>query len=57
MRQVLIKIIIFIVFLIILTIINISVFRSDVPLLWFITFIGSVIGLIYFPYKRMFKIK
>jgi len=34
-----------------------TVFRSSFPLLWFVTFIGSVIGLIYFPYNKFFKIK
>jgi hypothetical protein len=57
MRRNLVRIILFIILLIFLFIINMTVFRSSFPLLWFVTFIGSVIGLIYFPYNKFFKIK
>lgn len=57
MRELSTKIIIFIILLVLLIIINQFAFRSEFPLLWFITFIGSVIGLIYFPYNKFFKNK
>lgn len=50
------KITLFIVFLIILIIGNMYIFRSDYPQLSFITIIGSLIGLIFIPYNKLFKI-
>jgi hypothetical protein len=57
MRTLFVKIILFIIMLIALFIINMIAFRSDYPLSWLITFIWSVIFVIYFPYIKFFKIK
>jgi hypothetical protein len=32
------------------------IFRSDYPYLSFITLIGSVIGLLFIPYNKLFKL-
>jgi len=50
------KICIFILFLFIIAVINVQIFRSDYPQLSFITIIGSVIGLIFIPYNKLFKL-
>ena len=55
MKSLLLKLILFILFLTILIVINMYIFRSSYPLLSFITIIGSVIGLIYIPYNKLFK--
>lgn len=57
MKILFLKIILFMITLIVIFIINMVAFRSDYPLSWFITFIGSVILMIYFPYIKFFKIK
>lgn len=51
------KIIAFFFFLIGLYYLNMFAFRSEFPAITVITFIGSVIGLIFFPYNKFFKIK
>lgn len=56
MKSLLVKIILFKLFLIMLIIGNMYIFRSDYPQLSFITIIGSVIGLIFIPYNKLFKI-
>lgn len=56
MKIFLIKIILFILFLITLIIGNMYIFRSDYPVLSFITSIGSVLGLIFIPYNKLFKL-
>lgn len=55
MRSLLLRALAFILILVALVYINMWVFRSFMPMAWFITFIGSVIGLILFPYKKFFK--
>lgn len=55
MKQTAVKAIAFLVVLIFLLLANLEVFRSDLPYLAFITIIGSVIFLIYFPYNKFFK--
>lgn len=57
MKSNILKIIIFILIIIAIIILNMYVFRSDVPMLWFITLIGSVVAFLYFPYNKFFKIK
>lgn len=56
MKILITKIILFIIFLIMLIIGNMYVFRSDYPMLSLITSIGSVIGLIFIPYNKLFKL-
>lgn len=56
MKILLVKIILFILFLGILIIGNLYIFRNDYPALSFITIIGSVIGLIFIPYNKLFKL-
>jgi len=56
MKVLITKIILFIIFLIIIIIGNMYIFRSDYPTLSFITIIGSVIGLIFIPYNKLFKL-
>jgi len=55
MKKLAVRIIIFIIMIVILVILNMMVFRSPYPTLWFITSTLSVIGLICFPYKKYFK--
>lgn len=55
MRKLIIKVIAFLIMLVVLFYINLMVFRSDYPYLWFITLVGSVIGLILFPYNKYFN--
>lgn len=57
MKSNILKIIIFILIIIAIIILNMYIFRSDVPMLWFITLIGSVVAFLYFPYNKFFKIK
>lgn len=55
MKLLLLKIILFIMFIVALVIGNMYVFRSDYPMASFFTFIGSVIILIFIPYNKLFK--
>lgn len=36
-----------------LVVLNMVVFRSAFPMLWFVTLIGSVVILIIFPYNKL----
>lgn len=55
MRKTAFKALVFVLILIALAVVNMYAFRSDFPKLWFITLIGSVIGLLLFPYEKFFK--
>lgn len=55
MQKTVFKIFLFTLILISVIILNMIAFRSDLPKLWFITLIGSVIVLIFFPYNKFFN--
>lgn len=57
MKSVFFKGIAFFVIIIALFAINMIVFRSDYPMFWFVTLLGSVVTLIIFPYKKFFNLK
>lgn len=57
MRKQILKVLAFIILLVVMFYINLQVFRSEMPSLWFVTLIGSVIGLILLPYNKFFNIK
>jgi len=57
MRKTVLRLLIFALLVIILLVINLQVFRSEIPSFTIITLLGSVIGLLYFPYKTFFKTK
>jgi hypothetical protein len=57
MRKTVFKAFVFTIIIIAIVIVNMYVFRSELPILWLITLIGSVIGLIFFPYKTFFNNK
>lgn len=55
MSNTILKIFTAILLLIAIIVLNMWVFRSDTPMLWLVTFIGSVIFLIKFPYNKLIK--
>jgi hypothetical protein len=57
MKLLILKVIAFLFLLIGLYYANMYAFRSDFPAITVITFIGSVILLVFFPYNKFFKIK
>lgn len=57
MRKTVFRALVYLIMIITLVVINMYVFRSDFPKFTIITLLGSVIGLIYFPYKTFFNIK
>lgn len=57
MRKTVFKALVFILLIIAIAVINLYIFRSEIPIFTVITLLGSVIGLIYFPYKTFFNIK
>jgi hypothetical protein len=57
MRKTVFRALVYLIIIIILIVINMYVFRSDFPKFTIITLLGSVIGLLYFPYKTFFNIK
>jgi len=57
MRRIIIRIMIFILIIICQIKVNQWAFRSEYPWLAIVTLIGSVIILLYFPYKMFFNNK
>lgn len=57
MKNILLKIILFVLLLGGLFYLNLYVFRSDYPLVWLISLPITVCLLIIFPYNKYFKIK
>jgi len=57
MKGLLFRIILFVLLLVAIVVVNAFVFRSELPMLWFLTLLGSVILLLFFPYKRFFNNK
>lgn len=55
MKQLVVRVLLFIVFVCWIAWINLMIFRTEFPYLAFITIIGSVILFIYFPYNKFFK--
>lgn len=55
MRKTAFKILLFTLILLSVFLVNMIAFRSDLPKLWFVTLIGSVIGFIFFPYNQFFN--
>lgn len=56
MKNQIVRVLLFIIFVCWIAWINLMVFRTDFPSLAFITIIGSVILFIYFPYNKFFKL-
>jgi len=57
MRKTVFRALVYLLMIALILVVNLYVFRSDFPKLAIITILGSVIGLIYFPYKTFFNIK
>lgn len=57
MKKTILKGIGFLILLVSLVAGNMFVFRSDLPLLWFITLLISIVAILFFPYKLYFNIK
>jgi len=57
MRFILLKLIAMILLLIAIIWVNLMVFRSDYPNLWFITALLGVFGIIFFPYEKLLNNK
>lgn len=56
MKKTVFKALGFVLMIVAMVIINMVVFRSDFPMLWMITALGSVVILIAFPYKKYFNL-
>jgi len=57
MRNILLRVIIFIIIVSALFAFNLFVFRSDYPQAWWVSLTASIISLIFFPYQTFFNIK
>jgi hypothetical protein len=57
MKILILKIMAFMIFLAMLVILNVAVFRSEFPMYWMATATGSVVILVLIPYKRLFNKK
>lgn len=57
MRKTVFRALVFVLIIIAFAVFNMYVFRSDYPMLWIATFLGSVVTLIFFPYKTFFNNK
>ena len=55
MRKTVFRALVFVLMIIVMIILNMYVFRSSLPIFWFLTLIGSVLILIIFPYNKFFK--